>query len=113
MEYSRIFGSQYPEVQMTVSEKKDIDNNVLNVVNTIENYIKNENLAAASQLFEENADLLEPYNINCDFFNLIQEEIYNIGILAISKQNSMVSDSKPTTQTIAGSYWIQDVEIVN
>ncbi len=112
MEYSRNFGSQYPKVQMIVSEKKDIDNNVLNIVNAIENYIKDEDITTAAQLMEENADLLEPYNINSNFFNLIQEEIYNIGLLAISKQNTMISSTQPTTQTTAGSYWIEDIEIV-
>lgn len=112
MEYSRNFGSQYPNVQMTVSEKKDIDNNVLALVNKIETYIKNNNLAHAAELMELNASLLEPYNINSEFFNLLQEEIYNIGLMAISKQNSMVSDVQPTTQTVAGSYWMKDIEIV-
>ena len=112
MTYSRNFGSQYPEVQMTVSEKKDIDNNVLAIVNTIKTFINEGNLADASRLMNENKTLLEPYYINCNFFNLIQEELYNIGILAISKQNTMISSTQPTTQTISGSYWIEDVEIV-
>lgn len=112
MEYSRNFGSQYPEVQMTVSEKKDIDNNVVAIVNQVETYVRNNDLAHAAELLESNADLLEPYNINSAFFNLIQEEIYNIGLLAISKQNSMVSSTQPTTQTVAGSYWLKDIEIV-
>jgi hypothetical protein len=112
MEYSRNFGSQYPEVQMTVSEKKDIDNNVLNIINQVETYVNNRDLAEAAKLMEENAALLEPYTINSEFFNLIQEEIYNIGLLAISKQNSMVSAIQPTTQTVAGSYWIKDIEFV-
>lgn len=112
MEYSRNFGSQYPEVQMTVSEKKDIDNSVSKTVNKIETYVKNNNLSEAAKLMEENAELLEPYIINSEFFNLIQEEIYNIGLLAISKQNSMVSNTQPTTQTVAGSYWLKDIETV-
>ena len=112
MEYSRNFGSQYPEVHMTVSEKKDIDNNVLTLVNQVETYIHDNDLSNAANVLAENASLLEPYIINSEFFNLIQEEIYNIGLLAISKQNSMVSEEQPTTQTVAGSYWMKDIEIV-
>ena len=112
MTYLRNFGSQYPEVQMIVSEKKDIDNNVLALVNMIEKFINEGNLTDAYKLMNENKSLLEPYNINCDFINLMQEEIYNIGLLALSKQNTMVSASQPTTQTVAGSYWIEDIEIV-
>ena len=112
MEYSRNFGSQYPVVQMAVSQKKDIDNNVVTLVNVIENYVHNNDLENASIFLEVNKDVLDPYIIDSSFFNLIQEEIYNIGILALSKQNSMVSDKQPTTQTVAGSYWIQDIETV-
>lgn len=112
MEYSRIFGSQYPNEQMSVSEKKDIDNSILSQVLVIEQYISKGELSVAKSFLEANASTLEPYLIDSNFFNLLQEEIYNIGLYAISRQNTLVSNKQPTTQSIPGSYWIEDIEMV-
>ena len=109
MEYSRIFGSQFPEA-LTIQEKLDVDDTILSVVNKIENYLKAGNMAAASKTLEENRDTLEPYLIDSNFINLLQEETYNIGLFALSKQQNIVSTTMPNIDATTYSYWIQDFE---
>lgn len=107
MGYSRIFGSQFPEL-LAIQEKKDIDDSVVNTINTIQSYIKNGEIANAKALYDDNKGVLEPYNINAAFINLLQEEIYNIGLLAKSKQTNIIQTEMPTTQE--DGYWYLDYE---
>lgn len=110
MGYSRFFGSQFPEESLVIQEKKDVDDSIVTIVNQIQNYINEGSIESANNLLEENKDLLAPSIINSAFINLLQEEIYNVGILALSKQSNMISNEMPTTQEVAGSYWILDYE---
>lgn len=110
MEYSRVFGSNYPNEQIKISEKKDINNEVMPYITEIQKCINNNDLAGATKIIQTAPIDLEPYNINAMFINLLQEHIYNIGIYATSKQNTIIGSSAPTNQLIVGSYWIKDVK---
>lgn len=110
MEYSRLFGSQFPDQQLVIQEKVDVDNSIVTIVNRIENYVKAGDMVNASKVYEDNKDILDPFIINSAFINLLQEEIFNVGLLALSKQSNIVSSDMPTTQEVAGGYWIQDYE---
>ena len=110
MRYSRNFGSHFPESALVIQEKKDVDDYVVSIVNQIESYVKDKNLTAANQVLEEHKDVLEESLINSAFINLLQEEIYNVGLLAISQQSTIISQKMPTTQITVGSYWLQDYE---
>lgn len=112
MEYTNNFGSQFPNSVIEISERKDVDDTVRSYIVNIQNYVKVGNLSAAARILNDNYELLEPYSVYADLINLIQEEIRNQGIYALSNLGSatVISDTVPTTQ-FAG-YWLKDVEIV-
>lgn len=103
-----MFGSYFPEQQLVIQEKKDVDDSIATLVTEIEQYIENGDLESANTLLEENKEALETSLINSTFINLLQEEIFNIGLLAISQQNVIINANEPTTQITVGSYWVQD-----
>lgn len=108
MGYSRVFGSQFPEQPLSIQEKKDIDDTVVNIINSIQSYLKIGDVASAKILYDGNKGILEPYNMNSAFINLLQEEIYNVGLLAKSKQTNLVQEEMPSTQE--SGYWYLDYE---
>lgn len=112
MEYTNNFGSQFPNKVIEISERKDIDETAKPYIINIQDYVNAGNLSAAAKVLNDNYELLEPYSIYAGLINLIQEEIRNQGIYAISNLGSatVVSDTMPTTQ-VAG-YWLKDIEVV-
>ena len=110
MGYSRNFGSHFPESSLVIQEKQDVNDYIVSIVNQIESYVKDKNLTAANRLLEDYKEELEGSLINSTFINLLQEEIYNVGLLAISQQSTIISQEMPTTQITVGSYWLQDYE---
>lgn len=110
MGYSRNFGSTFPETQLVIQEKKDVDDSIWALVKQIETYIKAGNTVNANAVLEANKDTLEPALIDSSFINLLQEEIYNIGRYSLMKQQTIISDTMPTDMEVAGSYWMQDFE---
>lgn len=108
MSYSKVFGSQFPEQSLIIQEKQDIDDTVADIISTIQAYINNGSIASAKQLYDSNKNILETYNIDAAFINLLQEEIYNVGLFAKSKQTNLIQSEMPTTQE--AGFWYLDYE---
>ena len=109
MEYSRQFGSNYPDTSIPVGTKKDIDEDVKDLVSQYYEYMNNNDLSSANTLFEKNKDILDDYIVNSSYFNRLEEEIYNTGVKAInsvSTQTIVVSDKEPSGQATY-SHWIK------
>ena len=108
MNYSRIFGSNFPSECITLGTHKDVDNTVVNLVNQYNAYVQNGDMVAVSNLYTQNKAKLEPYTLNINYINRLEEEIYNTGLYALSSNNSVISDTEPTIEQGVGSYWFQD-----
>lgn len=109
MSYSRIFGSQFPNSVISVGSRKDVDNSVIDLINRYNGYVTSGDITEAHKLYNDNKDILEPYSFNSNYLNLLEEEIYNLGIGLISSMSTIISSDMPTNQAING-YWLEDYE---
>lgn len=108
MDYSRTFGSTFPNNLISYGNHRDIDNNVVSLVNQYNAYLQAGNVKQASQLYETNKEMLDPYILNMSDVNRLEEEIFNTGLYALSKSSSVVSDSTPVAELGLNSYWFSD-----
>lgn len=108
MEYSRTFGSKFPEKMIALGSHKNIDALSAPVIALYNKYIQNNEISKAYELYEENKTLLEPYMINSDKCNYWEEELYNTGLMALSQQISIISNEEPIVEQFNGSCWYQE-----
>lgn len=111
MEYSRNFGSQFPNSLIEVGTKKDVDDKVITLVKQYYNYMDAKNVEAANTLYQNNKSTLEAYGITMKDFNLLLEEAYNIGLNVLQKLTIVVSSNEPVSMS-DGSIWYEVLEDV-
>lgn len=111
MEYSRIFGSNFPNSLIEVGTKKDIDDTVIELVNQYTAYINSGNIGAANTLYQKNKDVLDSYSLGMKDFNLLLEEIHNIGVDVLQQTKIAISLSPPATMS-ENSIWYEILEDV-
>ena len=111
MDYSRVFGSQFPNSLIEVGTKKDVDDSVLTLVNQYQNYMESGNFSEANNLYINNKEILEPYRISMKDFNSLQEELYNLGLYTL-QQSSIISSSSEPVDMSEGSIWMELGEVV-
>ncbi len=109
MNYSRIFGSQFPNSVISVGSRKDVDNSVIDLINRYNGYVSSGDINAANELYNDNKNLLEPYTFNSNYLNLLEEEIYNLGIGLLSSMSTIISSDMPANQSV-NSYWLEDYD---
>lgn len=117
MNYSNQFGSNYPASLIDVGTKKDVDDTVIDnagttLVDLVNQYyllVSNNDMDGAAAFYNENKSKLEPYMINMEYFNRMEEEIFNVALLALKKTNSIVSKKQPIFQQ-EDSIWYCDKE---
>lgn len=91
-----------------LSNYKDVDDTVMPLINQYYHYIEQNDLANANKLLEENAALLKPYRIDMNSINKIEQAVVELGDIAFSKQQLIISASEPTSEGIGiGSDWFQ------
>lgn len=108
--YSHEFGSQYPSSIMTLGTHKDIDDTVVSLINQFNALMESGNRSGAAALYDSNKTLMKPYMIDIGYINYLEEEIYNVGIKAISQFNTLQSVTEPDIEQDEGSYWVQEYE---
>lgn len=107
--YSNLFGSQFPSALITPGTHKDVDDTVVSIVNQYNSYINSGDTSSAYELYEANKSILEPYSITMSYVNYLEEEIYNTGMLALSRHQVIQSDREPAYGD-EGTYWVQEYE---
>lgn len=107
MEYSHNFGSNFPNKIIPVGTKKDIDDTVKELINQYYSYLSSGDLSSANALYESNKETLEPYMIDMEYINKLEEEIYNMGITVLNSVKSIISPTEPVTQSV-NSFWYKD-----
>lgn len=108
MNYQRNFGSKFPDELIDVGTKKNIDDSVIEIVNQYNTYIQSKDIASANALYKANESILSPYKFDSFDVNRIKEELYNIGLCALSFQNTIISDTEPETKQYVGSVWLKE-----
>lgn len=107
MEYSRTFGSMFPEQLIPKGTKKDIDDSVKGLISQYYSYIDAWNVTGACALYKENKELLEPYMIDMAYINRLEEEIWNVSVSTLGKLTTIISDKEPPSQS-EHSFWLKE-----
>lgn len=107
MNYSHIFGSNFPNQVVAVGSKKDVDDSVINLISQYYAYLDAKDLDSATALYNENKNTLDPYIVDSNYFSMLEEEIYNTGLLALNSTTSIISDSEPVSQSVY-SHWLKE-----
>lgn len=107
MEYSRNFGSNFPQSLIPVGTKKDVDDSVSSLILQYYSFCDKGDMNSAAQLYNNKKNLLEPYIVDSSYFNLIEEEIYNIGVGLLNTTKSIISDTEPISQS-ENSHWLKE-----
>lgn len=108
MDYSRVFGSNFPNKSINVGTRKDVDDIIISVVNKYNAHLQAGDMTGASAFYQLNKDILEPYIINMDYINRLEEEIYNTGLYALNYAGDITAWEEPTEEQNSGNYWLQD-----
>lgn len=112
MNYSRIFGSTFPNNVISLSNYKDVgdaDESTQALIKQFQIFMDNGNIASASALIETNYDKLKPYYIGMNVINKLEEELYNIGLFSLGSQNTIVSDNEPLVEQSVNSSWYKPI----
>ncbi len=107
MEYSRNFGSNFPNELVPVGTKKDIDDTAKELIIQYYKLIESGKISEANALYAANKTLLEPYMIDMAYVNRLEEETYNIGLGMLKKTEIVISNSEPIDQPENG-VWYQE-----
>ena len=109
LDYSRIFGSNFPNSAMELSNFQDIGSAPTEVQEIAKQYyifMEAGNIASASALIESNWELVKPYYFGgANVLNKIEEELYNAEILALSQITTVVSDTEPIGQVVNATWY--------
>ena len=100
--YSRESGSLFPDSILSMNDKKDI-------VMQIYSLIENNKINKAKALRNDHPEL-DDYEVNAADFNLLAEEIQNIGIYTKRLSGTVVSKDEPTLDYDTGSSWIRPLD---
>jgi len=108
MNYSRNFGSLFPNEMISVGTRKDVDNTVVGLINQYNSYVASGDMASASAYYKANQGVLSPYMIDTTYINRLEEEIYNTGLYAMITNGTVISDNQPEVEQNVGDYWLMD-----
>lgn len=98
--------SRFPEEVYIPHNFKDAENetvviggeniNVGNLISHVRNLLAEGNFSQAKYYIEQNKTVLEPYVLNAEHINMIEEETRNCEVYAISRQQAVFySDEEP------------------
>ena len=92
--YTRQY-SQFPGQIYTQHNFKDADDTVGALINVIKGYMASGNYTQAQFYMDQNKAILEPYVLNTEHINMIEEETRNIELYAMSRQQSVFYENEP------------------
>jgi hypothetical protein len=107
MDYSRIFGSNFPDELIPYGTKKDIDTYSKSLITQYYSFVESGDISGANALYASNKDLLEPYMIDMAYINRLEEEIYNLGLAVLKSTGTVIDTTEPLDQS-SGSFWYKE-----
>lgn len=96
--YSKVFGSNYPDAVIKLTEYKDIGEASASVQALAQRYyslMEQNDFAAASSLLHENWNELGQYYCGMEMLNKLEEELYNTQTYALKKNTVYLSKDIP------------------
>lgn len=107
--YIRESGSQFPDVCLKMNTLKDIDDTIAPIITTYYEYLNSNDYAGAAQYLESKKTEIDDYWMDAAKFNLLAEEVYNIGTFINYKRGTIISETEPTGQFEPNTIWIQPI----
>ncbi len=103
--YTRHY-SQYPMQVYTLHNFKDADDTIGTLINTIKDYMADGNYTMAQYYIQQNYALLEPYVLNTEHINMIEEELRNLEIFAKGRQQAVFYQDDEPAEVQIEDVWI-------
>ena len=98
--------SQFPSQVYTPHNFRDADDDVGALINTIKGYMARGDYSQAQFYIEQNRSILEPYVLNTEHINQIEEETRNTEIYALSRQQAVFYSDEDPDYTEVNDVWI-------
>ena len=98
--------SQFPAQVYTPHNFIDADDTIGALVNTIKGYMERGDYSQAQYYIEQNKDILEPYVLNAEHINMIEEETRNCEEYALSRQQAVFYNGDEPTYAEINDVWI-------
>lgn len=113
-DYSRVFGSQFPETVMELTEYKDIGEApaaIQYLARQYYSFMETNDYASASTLLKENWNDLSQYYCGMEMLNKLEEEIYNAQIYALKNNTVIMSTEEPDASTYTyATPWLEPID---
>ncbi len=111
MSYSRVFGSQFPNSVLELSEYKDIGeatDEVKELIKQFYTFMDAGNIASAAALLETNYNTLKQYYFDMSCVNKLQEEVFNTGLYALKQNATIVASDEPdASDYVNATAWLK------
>lgn len=98
--------SQFPNQVYTLHNFQDADNTIGALINTIKGYMASGDYSQANFYIQQNKTILEPYLLNAEHINMIEEETRNCEIYALSRQQAVFYDPTEPASVELHDVWI-------
>ena len=112
--YSRVFGSQFPEKEMELTKYKDIGEAPSAVQNLARQYYEHmeaKDYASASILLNNNWNGLRQYYFGTQMLNKLEEELYNAQLFALNNNTVIISSTEPdVSESINSTPWLRPLD---
>ena len=112
--YSKIFGSQYPDAVMELTEYKDIGEASADVQFLARRYytlMEQNDFAGASAFLKENWGELGKYYCGMEMLNKLEEELYNVQIYALKQNSVYMSKDVPNASDFThATPWLEPLD---
>ena len=103
--YTRQY-SNFPSQVYTPHNFVDADDSIGTLVNTIKGYMARGDYSQAQFYIQQNYAVLEPYVLNAEHINMIEEETRNCEIYALSRQQGVFYDPTEPYYAEINDVWI-------
>ena len=98
--------SNFPGQVYTPHNFVDADDTIGTLINTIKGYMASGNYSQAQFYIQQNYAVLEPYVLNAEHINMIEEETRNCEIYALSRQQAVFYDPEEPGYAEINDVWI-------
>jgi hypothetical protein len=103
--YTRQY-SNFPQQVYTPHNFQDADNSIGTLINMIKGYMASGDYAQAQFYIQQNYAVLEPYVLNAEHINMIEEETRNCEVYALSRQQAVFYQEDEPDYTEFFDVWI-------
>lgn len=101
--------ASYPNTVPDIIEYKDVkdaNSTVVNLISTIENYMRSGDVASANRLIKSNLSTLKPYLISAADVNRIIEDIRNTQIYGLARSQEVYFVESAPAFAETGDVWV-------